>query len=274
MKIKKQNITILLASLLILAATATVHSEEPGDKVLKQVTLDGKEVTMELIYQGITEYNPNGKIIYIKTQEKETWYEYNVQGNCIHEKGINFLEHLFEYEHWYEYDEQGKIITLRSKIEYWFVTVEYDSKGNPINRYVKDAYGEDVSEPLHYINEYDEKDNLIHIKGFYYSNDYYEIWYEYDENCNRIYEKHSNGNEKWYDIYGNVIHEKNVVKFKIPTELWYEYNEQGDCIYTKYVSELKTIFEGRYIYWYEYTYYPDGTVKTRKSYFDADFHQG
>ncbi len=127
MKIKKRNITILLASLLILAATATVHSEEPGDKVLKQVTLDGKEETMELIYQGITEYNPNGKIIYIKTQEKETWYEYN---------------------------------------------------------------------------------------------------------------------------------------------------EQGDCIYTKYVSELKTIFEGRYTYWYEYTYYPDGTVKTRKSYFDADFHQG
>ena len=64
---------------------------------------------------------------------------------------------------------------------------------------------------------------LIHYKNSFGD----EEWYEYDENGNKIYEKHYDGNEVWYshDSQDRVIHRK----WKNGYEEWYEYNEDGRC---------------------------------------------
>ena len=78
------------------------------------------------------EYNDKNKLIYekafIKVEQAivETWYDYDVKGNEIHDKEI-----------WttYDYDDQDNLVPSKeyspSFSEYWY---EYDAKGNELGR--------------------------------------------------------------------------------------------------------------------------------------------
>ena len=45
-----------------------------------------------------------------------------------------------------------------------------------------------------------------------------EIWYEYNDNGNKVHEKQSDGKETWYDKDGNKVHEKSPDG----NETWYD----------------------------------------------------
>ena len=80
----------------------------------------------------------------------------------------------------------------------------------------------------------DDKGNEIH----YINSQGVETWNKYDSNGNQIYYKTSKGSESWseYDSYGNTIY-------------------------------YKTIFDSVCMEnWIEYTYYPDGKIKTKAAF--------
>ena len=86
------------------------------------------------------------------------------------------------------------------------------------------------------IKKYDKNNNL-----FYYKDSYYEYWYEYDENNNRVYTKCSDGREiaKRYDKNNNLIYRKDDYSEKI-----LEYDKYNNCIHCKESNG--------YEYWREY----------------------
>lgn len=82
-----------------------------------------------------------------------------------------------------------------------------------------------------------------------------EIWYEYDNRGNLIYEKMSNGYEDRhaYDDAGNEIYRKSYDE----TETSYEYNADGCVQYEKTLDEDGTVVEK----FYEYRYHENSAVK-------------
>ncbi len=79
------------------------------------------------------------------------------------------------------------------------------------------------------ICEYDENENLIHLKN----NTGTEKWYDYDDAGNCIYRKDNKDFELWYeyDENGNLICEKDKKNYKCSYE--YEYDKNGNVIYWK-----------------------------------------
>ncbi len=74
------------------------------------------------------------------------------------------------------------------------------------------------------INEYDERNNLIHYK----SASKFEFWKEYDDRDNLIHYNSSTGFEYWikYDENNNEIHCKN----SSGNESWHKYDKNGKRI--------------------------------------------
>lgn len=228
---------------------------------------DGKEVYRKTHggHEKWFEYDENGNEIYkretFSSGGYETWYEYDEQGNKIHMKAS------YDYEEWYEYDEHGNMIHYKDSNDterwYWY---EYDENGNEI--YNKDSHGHEEWK------EYDENGNLIHCKNSYGR----EAWREYDENGNYVYGKDYDGNEEVitynengytfcyisydggescykYDENGNEIGGTSFRGDKSKKN----YNKKGLCVYS-YICGRHS--EGSET-WYEYTYWPDGTVRKK-----------
>ncbi|MBP5437724.1 MAG: hypothetical protein J6Y30_07070 [Treponema sp.] len=106
--------------------------------------------------------------------------------------------------------------------------------------------------------KYDQKVNKIYVRE-----NGREYWYEYDSSGNMIYEKDSDGyeNRLEYDQKGNKIHVKHDNhELCYERELWYEYDSKGNITHMK-----DTYADGRE-FWYEYTFYPDGKIKSKKGY--------
>lgn len=226
---------------------------------------DGKEVYSKT-HGGSEEwfeYDENGNEIYYRKSHSfggyEEWYEYDEQGNKIHMKAS------YDYEEWYEYDEHGSMIYYKdshgTERWYWY---EYDENGNEI--YNKDSDGDEEWK------EYDENGNLIHCKN----SDGREAWREYDENGNYVYGKNYYGdeevityNEKGYTFCyipydgGESCHRydengNEIGGTAVGSEFGKNYNKKGLCVYS-YIY-------GRYSgseTWYEYIYWPDGTVRKK-----------
>ncbi len=102
--------------------------ENLGEKVCKELSVNGKKVSLELEVFGIEEYDSKGNMIHSKdSYGDEYWYEYDSKGNKIHSKDSD------GDEWWYEYDSKGNVIHYKdsSGSEIWR---EYDSKGKEIHR--------------------------------------------------------------------------------------------------------------------------------------------
>ena len=98
-----------------------------GEKVYKEVSVNGEMVSKWLEVASITEYDNKGNEIHSKNSDGfEEWYEYDSSGNKIHYKDT------YGVEKWYEYDSKGNEIHSKESNgdEYWY---EYDSSGNKIH---------------------------------------------------------------------------------------------------------------------------------------------
>ena len=202
----KKTIFIAIFVLNTFAFTQTV-----GEKVYKEVTVNGEKNTKWLQVYSVSECDSNGNIIHEKNNSGEEWWvDYDSKGNVIHEKS-----NLFDgYEVWREYDSKGNVIHEKSNLfggyEVWH---EYDNNGNII--YKKNNYEE-------FWYEYDGKGNKIYEKCANVNGKYLcECWYEYDGKGKKIYEKlsknvDSNENfEEWNEFIfwenGNV---KTIISFR------------------------------------------------------------
>ena len=113
---------------------------------------------------------------------------------------------------------------------------------------------------------------MIHYKN----SDDDEEWYKYNSNGNIVRHKWGIGGElyeEWaekFDSNGNVVHSKNSAGI----EKWYEYDNNGNQVLFKnsegfeqrwkYDSNDNLIYhkDSGFEWWYEYTFWKDGTKKS------------
>lgn len=251
MKTHKKTLAILVFAVAALFTAVAENSEEYviGEKYYKDFPGTGYQL-MEV--WGIREYDERGNEIHQQVSPLyEEWYEYDERGNLIYEK------HSSGYEIWYEYDERDNKIHVEDSRgeEEWY---EYDEDGNMI--YWKDSdggrrHGEPRGSGEEEWYEYDEEGRLISWKT---KSSGTEWWLEYYKGGTQVYKKNSLGYEWWYeyDEKGNQLYTKNSYD---GSESWSEYNERGYIIHSIFTpNEIEYYGEE---YWYEYTYWPDGTRK-------------
>ena len=80
MKTKKS----ILSLILLLSAFFPIAAQSLGDKVYKEVTVDGKRVNKWVIFDSITDYDEKGNEIHGKStwpSEFEYWNEYTFHPN-------------------------------------------------------------------------------------------------------------------------------------------------------------------------------------------------
>ena len=171
-----------------------------GEKVYKEVSVNGKTISKWLIVSDITEYDIKGAEIL-----------YHESSNCLKMEEVsieNFLEEICEGYDDKNYDNKGNLIYVKSSVgdEIWY---EYDNKGNKIHFKTSTGYEGWW--------KYDSKGNIIYYKNSLGN----EEWYEYDNKGNKIHSKDNRGYEEWceYDSKGNEIHYKDSKGY----EEWTEY---------------------------------------------------
>ena len=111
------------------------YKDEVGERLHKEVTVDGKTLSKWVEVLSISEYDNNENLIHFKDSDGyEYWKEYDSNGNEIHSKYSN------GEEYWYEYDRNGNKIHSKDSDGYeeWY---EYDGNGNEIHS--KDSSGEE-----------------------------------------------------------------------------------------------------------------------------------
>ncbi|MBQ3824906.1 MAG: hypothetical protein II811_02085, partial [Spirochaetaceae bacterium] len=116
---------MMIAVFALLSAFA--FAQTVGEKVYKEVSVNGEMVSKWLEVVSMAEYDSKGNEIYFKNSNGfERWSEYDSKGNKIHYKNSNGVEE------WYEYDSKGNEIHFKNSDgdEWWY---EYDSKGNEIH---------------------------------------------------------------------------------------------------------------------------------------------
>ncbi len=110
----------IFAFAIFLAASLPAAAQNLGDRLYKEVAVDGKTLYRWVDYYSLDEYDSKGNEIHYKSSSGyEKWYEYDSRGNQIHYKSSS------GYEEWYEYDSRGNKIHYKNSdgYEYWN---EYD----------------------------------------------------------------------------------------------------------------------------------------------------
>ena len=116
---KKAIFTAIFALL-----SATAFSQAVGEKVYKEVNINGEKLSKWLTVDSITEYDSKGNEIHFKDSDGfEYWHEYDSKGNQIHSKDSGGRED------WYEYDSKGNKIHSKYSIgnEYWYEYTFWDN---------------------------------------------------------------------------------------------------------------------------------------------------
>lgn len=204
--------------------------EKLGDKIYKEIHLsENSTISKWVVYSSVDKYDIFGNVIYSKNDSGETVLyncEYDKKGNLVHCKSNGSTAEEF----WNEYDDNGKLIHKKyaSGNESWY---KYDSSGNQI--YEKNDKGDEYF--YEYVSDEYWGDYLSHIKG----SDGSESYIEYNH-TREGYKKHVKSR----------VNNMNL-------DVWSEY-DSSDCL-------IHTVF-GLGELWYEYEFYPDGTIKTRRTY--------
>ncbi len=265
----KKIISIIFLFSILLSCSA----EELGERIYKEITLNGEKYYKWLTYSQYTEfdekgikvlekdkdhisciheYNSQGFLIHSKFYIFEDWYEYDLFGNCIKQHSIDYYP---SKETWKDFDINGNCIHEieiidNIKNEIWS---DYNSKGKVIHKNINNKehhfwdYDKEGNE-IHYKGpdsesweEYDKNGNIIHRKFLF---DEYEYWYDYDSSGNLIHSRRNDGYEAWteYDTSGNEILFYNNEGYKAKFE--YLFNSKGELLSKKVIDT-----EGEY---YEY----------------------
>ena len=88
------------------------YKDEVGERLHKEVTVNGKTLSKWVEVLSISEYDSNGNEIHSKTKYgNEYWDEYDSNGNQIHYKDNSGEEYWHEYTYW----KNGKV---KTKTEY------------------------------------------------------------------------------------------------------------------------------------------------------------
>ena len=96
---------MMIAVFALLSAFA--FAQTVGEKVYKEVSVNGEMVSKWLEVVSMAEYDSKGNEIYFKNSNGfERWSEYDSKGNKIHYKNSNGVEE------WYEYDSKGNKVNL------------------------------------------------------------------------------------------------------------------------------------------------------------------
>ena len=122
----KKLITIII--IISLPFFACSKSIKLGEKVYKEISVNGETFSKWMIAIEFSEYDSKGNKIHSKNSdgfEEKGRYEYDNKGNKIHYKS-NYCDK------WWEYDDKGKLIHYKTNggEEEWY---EYDSNGNKIH---------------------------------------------------------------------------------------------------------------------------------------------
>ena len=97
--------TLIFAAAFIFLASLPAVAQELGEKIYKEVTVEGEQLYKWVKYYSITEYDSKGNQIHYKDSNgDEVWWEYDSKGNQIHSKYSD------GDEWWYEYDSKGNEI--------------------------------------------------------------------------------------------------------------------------------------------------------------------
>ena len=89
-----------------------IYKDEVGERLRKEVTVDGKTLSKLVEVYSVIEYDSNGNLIHSKDSDgDEKWYEYDSNGNQIHYKDNDGEEYWHEYTYW----KNGKV---KTKTEY------------------------------------------------------------------------------------------------------------------------------------------------------------
>ena len=187
---------ITIITLFLLVFSSLFYGQE---KVRKTFDLDGKKITKWFYAFEDYDYSSNLEWQNNRTQKIE---KKDKAGNIIYEK-------TGESEHFYEYTAKKQL------------------------KYRKDVYAKQVE--FEEWNEYDG-DLLIHKKTkSAYLDKPHEIWYDYDEKNNLIYESDSEDNETWYkyDKKNRVL----MIKKSNGEGTVYTYDKSGLVSYTTKINE-------------------------------------
>lgn len=279
---------IISCCIIMLCTIFKLNAQKIGERVYKEFVLNDETFSKWFEYTGNSEYNekgewinPNieydehGNEIFHNFKEGSENYHNDKKGNLIHKIASTPDG---GYEVWYEYDSKGKLIhqiqknnTDGKEFERW-----YDNNDNEIQWKTSDG---DFS-----IIEYNSNNQPIHYKGKVYGGSY-EWWKEYDKYGNEILHKTSAGlvinTEYIYNFEGRKTYSKEKRSdSKNTTEKWFD--EWGHEIRSKYGdSEFLTDYEcdsfgnpiivyshnSKTYQYYEYTYWDNGIIKTKKSFF-------
>lgn len=154
-----------------------------------------------------------------------------------------------------EYDQFGRVIYIKySNSEFKY---DYDESGSKRHA-ISFLYSKKINESW---EDLDSNGNVIHVTSKVGS----EEWYEYNDENKLIYKKDEYGNESWYEYNDNIIEVyfsgsdgyTSSSSIDNGTE-YFEYDDKGNVIH----------FEnsGGHEEFYEYTFWPDGTIKTKITY--------
>jgi YD repeat-containing protein len=112
-----KNRALIFAAAFIFLASLPAVAQDLGEKIYKEVTVEGEQLYKWVEYYSITEYDSNGNEIHYKdSYGYEKWYEYDSNGNEIHYKSSDGCEW------WYEYDSKGNQIHYKTSKGYecWY----------------------------------------------------------------------------------------------------------------------------------------------------------
>ncbi|MCR5435670.1 MAG: RHS repeat protein [Treponema sp.] len=236
MKASKNIILFFLFFLITFNLSAQSFNEE----IYREVTVDGKIEGKWLILKSIKNYNPKGKIFFIKNNDNSfTSYDYDKNGNIIHYKTYISIDIVIE--NWDKYNSKNQLVESKdNEKSVW--SYEYDSKGKLIKQ-TKTRKGKKIVELQH---SYDSENKLISTVSYDFqehtkkeriykydkkgrcikediNDDFLNAVYKYDDNDNIIYLKKYNDEEFMeYNSKNQLIHKK-IVSGSKEENLWYEY---------------------------------------------------
>ena len=133
---------IICLCIIIFFATSITFAQEVGEKVYKDVVIDGEKVNKWLNVEEICLYDAKENIFYAKDYDgTEWWYDYEARGKLTHIKNSDGTEW------WLDYDNKGNEIHGKSSdgTEWWF---DYDTKGNKIHE--KGSTGKNIIDYWYY----------------------------------------------------------------------------------------------------------------------------
>ncbi len=225
--------------------STVLSAQTIGEKVYKEIVVEGKKESHWLICKEYLEYDVSGNLILKRDDYGEKRYTINVQENKLDRKNDN--------SYMAEYEDDRIIHEKTSFLEAWY---SYDNNGNLIYRKSIHSLYKEITEQW---MEYDSNANLIHEKD----NKNFEKWYNYDNKGNLIYWKTSDNSECWQEFNEKnlLIHRKNKIDLDGRIgylEYWYEYDSHGNLTITKDRNGIDSFNE--------YSYFANGNIKTKTYY--------